>query len=127
MEKLILTDKMEIEIMLGASLGNITAVAQNFQELGTIAEALTTGGNLDAIQFSSDGAVTGEYTHMKPISPLFREVDIRDEKVVATLALREKTSLEKQLDRIESKQQLQDGAIEELGEVVSTLADGGEA
>lgn len=128
MEKLILTDKTEIEIQPGASLSNITAVAQDFQELGTIADALMVNGNLDVMQFTSDDAVTSEYSEMKLISPLFQNVDIQvDGSVIATFALREKTELERQLDRIESKQQIQDGAIEELGEVVSTLAEGGMA
>ena len=103
-------------------------MAQDFQKLGTIADALMVNGNLDVMQFTSDDAVTSEYSEMKLISPLFQNVDIQvDGSVIATFALREKTELERQLDRIESKQQIQDGAIEELGEVVSTLAEGGMA
>jgi len=128
MEKLILSDKTEIKVKPGASLGNITALVTGFTELGTVADALMVNGNLDVMQFTSDEAVTSEYSEMKLISPLFQNVDIQvDGSVIATFALREKTELERQLDRIESKQQIQDGAIEELGEVVSTLAEGGMA
>ena len=128
MEKLILSDKTEIKVKPGASLGNITALVTGFTELGTVADALMVNGNLDVMQFTSDEAVTSEYSEMKLISPLFQNVDIQvDGSVIATFALREKTELERQLDRIESKQQLQDGAIEELGEAVSTLAEGGMA
>ena len=60
-------------------------------------------------------------------TPLFRNVDIdNDGKVVANFSLREKTDIEKRLDAIEAGQTLQDGAIRDLGDVVSTIAEGGE-
>ncbi len=125
MGKLILSDKTEIEVKPGATLSNITAVAQDFQELGAIADALMVNGNLDVLQFTSDDIVTGEYTDMKLISPLFREVDIRDDCVAASFSVREKTELEKLKDKTEAEQRLQDGAIQEIGEMLSNLLEGG--
>ena len=125
MEKIILRNKTEIEIKPGASLGDITAVVADFTELGNVADTLKLEGNLDAVQFTSDGTITGEYTDMKLIAPMFRGVDVREYGITASFALEEKTEIEKRLDRIETSQHLQEGAIEELGEVVSTLAEGG--
>lgn len=125
MGKLILSDKTEIEIQPGASLSNITVLVTDFTELGIVADALMVNGNLDVLQFTSDDVVTGEYTDIKLISPLFREVDIRDDCVAASFSVREKTELEKLKDKTEEEQRLQDGAIQEIGEMLSNLLEGG--
>ena len=128
MEKMILSDNTEIEIKEGASIWDITAVANDFTALGTIAEALKKDKNLETVQFKTNDEVTGEYTDMILETPLFRNVDIDNDgkKVVANFSLREKTDIEKRLDAIEAGQTLQDGAIRDLGDVVSTIAEGGE-
>ena len=87
MEKMNLKNKTELEIMNGASLNAITAVADGWTALGEIAEALKESGNLDEVQFKTDETVTGEYRNMKLESPLFSAVDIaEDGKIHATLA-----------------------------------------
>ena len=127
MNKIVFTDNQEFDIKEGASLGAITAVVADFTALGTLADALTKPGNLNSIQFKTGDAVTGQYTDMKLESPLFKAVDIQDGKVLATFGIREKTETEKRLDALESGQEIQDGAIGDLGEVVSTIAEGGNA
>lgn len=127
MEKIVLKDNTEIEIKSGASLGSITAVVVDFAELGTIAEQITTPENLDNVRFKTDNTVTGEYTGMKLETPIFKAVDIQDGKVLATFSVREKTETEKRLDSLESGQQLQDGAIGDLGTVISDIVEGGNA
>jgi hypothetical protein len=127
MEKIVLKDNTEIEIKSGASLGSITAVVVDFAELGTIAGQITTPENLDSVRFKTDNTVTGEYTGMKLETPIFKAVDIQDGKVLATFSIREKTEIEKRLDALESGQQLQDGAIGDLGNVVSDIVEGGNA
>ena len=128
MEKIIFADNTQLEIKEGASLGSITAIVNDFASLGTVATALRTSGNLDGVQFVSGGQVTGEYSDMKLEAPLFRNVDTNKEgKVEATFSIREKTETEKRLDALEQGQGVQDGAIADLGEAVSTIAEGGEA
>lgn len=124
MEKIILTDNTEIEIKAGASLGAITASAADFTALGTVAVALTAPGNMDNVKFKVDETVTGEYTSMKLERPLFGVVDIVGDRVEATFSIREKTEVEKRLDALENGQEVQDGAITDLGDVVSTMAEG---
>ena len=97
----------------------------DFTELGAVADALMVNGNFDVLQFTSDGVVTGEYTDIKLISPLFREVDIQDDCITASFSVREKTELEKLKDKTEEEQRLQDGAIQEIGEMLSNLLVGG--
>lgn len=125
MEKLVLKNKTEITIKSGAGLAEITAIVDDFTALGNLATAINTPDNLKEVQFTSDDVVTGEYTDMKLLSPLFREVDCEGGKVVATFGIAEKTEIEKEIEMLKASQTLQDGAIKDLGDVVSVLAEGG--
>ncbi|MFR5739602.1 MAG: hypothetical protein ACLUEC_10530 [Coprococcus sp.] len=125
MDKMILTDKTEVVIKEGASLNNITTEVESFEALGNVAEALKKEGNLGIVQFLSGENVVGNYSDMVLESPLFREVDKQGETVTAVFALREKTNVEKRLDALEAGKSIQDGAIEDLGNVVSELSEGG--
>ena len=91
MEKIVLKDNTEIEILPGASLGETTVIVPEKKKKKTVAEALTKEGNLDTVQYKSEEQVTGEYKDMKLEIPLFREVGYTDDKkVVATFTIREK-------------------------------------
>ena len=115
MEKMIVKDKTEIEIMEGAALNAITAVTDDWTALGLIAEALKESGNLDEVQFKTDETVTGEYRNMKLESPLFSAVDIaEDGKIHATFGIRQKTEMELAIEQLQKGQGVQDGAIMEL-------------
>ena len=122
MEKMNLNDKTELEIMNGASLNAITAVANVWVALGVIAEVLKESGNLDEVRFKTDETVTGEYRNMKLESPLFSAVDIaEDGKIHATFGIRQKTEMELAIEQLQrqqaetnASQEIQDGAIMEL-------------
>lgn len=129
MDKMILADKTELEIKDGAAIGSITVAVDDFTALGTVAAALTKAGNLEAVQFSTDDSVTGEYTGMKLESPLFSAVDLVGGKVEATFGIREKTELEKRVDSLEGRTEtlegradVTEGALQEM--ILSTM--GGE-
>ena len=126
MEKMVVKNKTELEIMNGASLNAITAVADDWTALGTIAEALRESGNLDEVQFKTDETVTGEYQNMKLESPLFSAVDIaEDGKIHATFGIRQKTEMELAIEQLQrqqaetnASQEIQNGAILELAGIV---------
>lgn len=118
MEKIILKDKTELKIMDGAGLNEITAVVSDWAALGGVADALTTAGNLDDVQFTTDETVTGKYVDMILESPLFSAVDVVGDEIRATFAIREKTDVEKRLDAVESGQGVQDRAIMEMKEML---------
>ena len=129
MDKMILADKTELVIKEGAAIGSTTTVVDDFVALGTVAAALTKAGNLETVQFSTDGSVTGEYTGMKLESPLFTSVDLVGGKVEATFGIREKTELEKRVDSLEGRTEslegradVTEGALQEM--ILSTI--GGE-
>ena len=65
MQKMVLKDKTEMEILAGASIGNVTIVVNDFATLGTVAQALTKAGNLDSVQFKQEEQVIGTYTDLK--------------------------------------------------------------
>lgn len=130
MEKMVLKDKMELEIMEGAALSAITAVVGDWIALGVVAELLRETGNLDEVQFKTDETVTGEYRDMKLESPLFSAVNVaEDGKIHATFGIRQKTEMELAIEQLQrqqaemnASQEIQDGAIMELAGMV-----GGEA
>ena len=112
MEKMVLKNKMELEIMEGGALNAITVVADDWTALGLIAEALKESGNLDDVQFKTDETVTGEYQNMKLESPLFYAVDIaEDGKIHATFSIRKKTEMELAIEQLQKGQGVQDGAM----------------
>lgn len=69
MEKLILADNTEIQILDGASLGNISAEVENWAAAGNVITKLT-DENLKKVQFVSGEDVSGEYTDMTLITPV---------------------------------------------------------
>lgn len=78
---------------------------------------------MKAVQYKTNEQITGEYADMKLETPLFKEVDYTGEKkIMATFGIREKTELEKEIDKIKEQQEVQDGAILDLAGMV-----GGEA
>lgn len=125
MDKIIFADKTEFEIKEGASLGNVVVQVESFADLQGIADALTKAGNLKTVQFSHGDEVNGEFDDLTRVGMLFTGVDLVDGKVEATFSLREKTDVEKRLDAIEEGQNIQDGAIADLGDVVSSMTEGG--
>lgn len=122
MEKIIFTDNSSFEIKEGCSISEITAILSNFTSLNTLADMLLNSENLINIIFESNENITGKYSNMKLVKPLFHSVDIVDDKVEATFSLREKTELELEIDAIKSEQEIQDEAIAELGNVVSDMS-----
>jgi hypothetical protein len=126
MDKIKLKDDTEIQIQEGASPGNITVQVDNFADLGTVAESLLKNGNQDEVQFLTDDQVTGRYINMKLETPLFRYVDVSAGRIQATFGIRQKTEIEIAIEELRKGQTLQDGAIADLGDAVSTIAEGGE-
>lgn len=114
MQKIVLKDKIELEILAGASIGNATIVVNNFNALGTAAQALTKAGNLDSVQFKQEEQVIGAYTDLKLAGPLFTSVDKIEGKVRATISLREETETEKQIETLSKRADVTETALQEV-------------
>lgn len=120
---MILKNGTIIELEAGASLGALQVAAVGRAAMVATWEVLTPD-NLAAVQIKNgDGLVVGNYTNLVLVSET--SMVAADGTVLTTYNLREKNDEEKRLDALEEGKAVQDGAINDLGEVVGTLAEGG--
>ena len=122
MDKLKLKDGTVIEIEDGASLGNITHIAANEANAMFICGKVT-AENVEHLDFLHGDAVTGSYNHVVIAAPTTRE-EGENGAVIVRMHFREKTDVELRLDALEEGQTVQDGAIEDIGAVLSDMAEG---
>lgn len=122
MDKLKFTDGTIIDIEEGASLGEVTHIASNEANALFVCGKVT-AENVASLQFLHGEAVTGDYHNVVIAAPTTRE-DGENGAVVVRMHFREKTDLEIRVDVLEESQTVQDGAIEDLGLVVSDIAEG---
>lgn len=126
-DTLILKDNTVIELEAGASLADLSVAAADRAAMAA-AWAKLTPDNLAAVQIKNgDGLVVGNYADLILVSET--SVVASDGSILTTYHLREKTATERRLDALETGQSVQDGAINDLGDVTSTIADqiGGQA
>ena len=122
-DTMILKNGTIIELEAGASLGALQVAAVDRAAMAATWETLTPD-NLTTVQIKNgDGTVVGNYTDVVLVSET--SVIATDGAVLTTYSLREKTAEEKRLDALEEGQAVQDGAINDLGEAVGTIAEGG--
>lgn len=100
MEKIRFTNGTEFNIKDGARLDNVVLLLPDFASLEEVANILTTRGNLDTVQFLTNDNISGEYSGLVLITPLFQSVELVDGTVEASIFFREKTELEKKLEEL---------------------------
>ena len=126
-DKLILKDQTTIEIEAGASLSDITVLSSTKEEMIEKWDALTKD-NLSAVEVKNSEDVTiATYTELILVSET--SVILEDGAISTSFNLREKTDIEKLQEEVallKEGQEVQDGAISDLGTVVSEIATGGE-
>ena len=122
MDKLKFVDGTIIDIEDGASLGEVTHIATNEANAMYVCGKVT-AENVASLQFLHGEAVTGDYQNVIIAAPTTRE-NGEGETVIGRMHFREKTELELRVDALEESQEVQDGAIEDIGLVLSDLAEG---
>lgn len=122
MDKLKFTDGTIIDIEEGASLAEVTHIATNEANAMYVCGKVT-AENVSTLQFLHGDAVTGDYQNVVIAAPTTRE-DGEGETVIVRMHFREKTELELRVDALEESQAVQDGAIEDIGAVLSDMAEG---
>lgn len=122
MDKLKFADGTIIDIEEGASLGEVTHIASNEANALFVCGKVT-AENVASLQFLHGEAVTGDFQNVVIAAPTTRE-DGEGESVVVRMHFREKTDVELRLDALEEGQTVQDGAIEDIGAVLSDMAEG---
>lgn len=121
--KLVLADSTEINLEGGAALGYMKAHYADKAAMVADWNKLTVE-NLKAVQVLTDDVVVGNYSDMI----LENETSILqgDGSVDTVWNIREKTENEKlkeEIAALKEGREIQDGAIADLGEVVSTIAE----
>jgi len=128
-DTLILKDGTIIELEAGAGLGNMKVELEDLAELEELWDKITSE-NLKEVTIKNDaGMVCATYINLVAQKPLFRYLDKADSgKILAVFCLRQKTEMEMAIEELKAKQQILDGAVGDLGEVTSAMADqmGGE-
>lgn len=122
MDKLKFTDGTIIDIEEGASLGEVTHIATNEANALFVCGKVT-ADNVSHLEFFHGELLTGQYDNVVIAAPTTRE-DGEGEQVVVRMHFREKTDLEIRVDVLEESQEVQDGAIEDIGAVLSDMAEG---
>ncbi len=122
--RLVLVDGTEILLQEGSALGNIKVHYADREAMGADWDRLTVG-NLKTIQVMTDDVVTAGYQDM--ILESETSVLRNDGSLDTVWNIREKTETEKLLERVaalEEGHEVLDGAVGDLGAVVSEMAGG---
>ena len=123
-EKVILSDNTEIELEAGSYKGEWKVSSADRAEMVAVWEKLTEE-NLKSVQIKTeDGSVIGNYADMLLVAESSTVAE--DGSVKTVYALREKTMEEKLLERVkalELEKEVLNGAVSDLGEVTSVLAE----
>lgn len=118
-----LKDGTVIDLETGGSLGALQVAAADRAAM-LVTWAKLTSENLAVVQVKNgDGTVVGNHTDLVLVSET--SVVAADGTVLTSYCLRPKTGAEKRLDALETGQAVQSGAINDLGETVGALAEGG--
>lgn len=127
-DTMILKDGTIIELESSSSLGDIRVMAPDRTAMLAIWAQLTPD-NLSVVQIKNgDGLVAGNYTDL--VLDAETSVVASDGTVRTSYHLRPKTDLERlteRMDAVETGQDVQDGAINDLGTAVGEIAGGGMA
>lgn len=126
-DKLILKNGKEIEIEEGSSLGAISVVSATKSAMIKTWDTLTSANLKDIKIQTADGTEIGQYTDIV----LDNETSTvqSDGSILTVYHLRAKTEIEllkEEVAELRAGQEVQDGAISDLGEAVSEIAGGTE-
>lgn len=122
MDKLKFLDGSIIDIEDGATLSEVTHIASNEANALFVCGKVT-AENVEHLEFFHGELLTGQYDNVVIAAPTTRE-DGEGETVIVRMHFREKTDLEIRVDALKESQEVQDGAIEDIGLVLSDIAEG---
>lgn len=118
---MILKDGTTIELEEAASMSALRVLSADKIAMVATWDKLTEN-NLEAVQVKNGaGLVVGNYTALMLVSEI--SVVQEDGSILTSYNLREKTTVEKRLDSVEAGQEIQDGAINDLGTAVGEIAE----
>lgn len=120
-DKLILNNGTSIELEAGASLDALQVASGSREEMLSQWKMMN-AENLKKVTIQNGAGLTaGTYDSLVLVSET--SVVLADGSILTTYSLREKIEEEKRLDALEAGQEVQNGAISDLGMVTSTIAE----
>lgn len=120
-DKLILNNGTSIELEAGASLDALQVASGSREEMLSQWKMMN-AENLKKVTIQNGAGLTvGTYDSLVLVSET--SVALADGSILTTYSLQEKTEEEKRLDALEAGQEVQNGAISDLGMVTSTIAE----
>lgn len=125
-DKLILNNQTEIEIESVSSLSDIRVISETKYDMISTWDMLTEENLKEARIQNGDGVTVGRYSNLVLDSETSSIQN--DGTILTSFHLREKTEVEllrERVEQLENGQDVQDGAIADLGEAVSGLAEEG--
>ena len=122
-DKLILKDGSTIELEAGASLTALQVICRSADDVIPLWKRLTQENLQEVTVKNGADLIVGVYSEMVLIEPHIQATEQEDGTVKVLFGLREKTAEEKRLDALDEGQATQDGAIKDLGEATSDLAE----
>ena len=118
---MILNNGTSIELEAGASLDALQVASGSREEM-LCQWKMMNAENLKKVTIQNGAGLTvGTYDSLVLVSET--SVALADGSILTTYSLREKTEEEKRLDALEAGQEVQNGAISDLGMVTSTIAE----
>ena len=124
MDFLILKDETRIQIEPGSSLYNIQVIFLTKDELISTWDKMT-NENLKQVQIESNGNIIANYTNLVLVD--IKSSEQQDGTIKSIFNLREKTEtelLKEEVALLKAGYEIHDGAISDLGTVVSEIAGG---
>ena len=120
-DKLILNNGTSIELEAGASLDALQVASGSREEMLSQWKMMN-AENLKKVTIQNGAGLTiGTYDSLVLVSET--SVVLADGSILTTYSLREKTEEEKRLDALETRQEVQNGAISDLGMATSIIAE----
>ena len=125
-EKIILGNKVELPydsigfgtgtLAISFKAGDITTLEKSFRDAGQ--------NNLELIQqCDAEGHVQATHERYDIIREITKTIGATPEEDVVTVTLEQESLIEMRLRHLEAGQGIQDGAIQDLGDVVSGMAE----
>lgn len=122
MDKVILTDKTEFEVLENSSLSNIKINAEKSSDIKQVVHAFR-DENLTSVTFTHDGETTAKYSNLKYdfflCAPHFSEDGANDGTYDVSIFIRPKTKIEKAIDELKAGHEVNAKAIDDLASTVA--------
>ena len=122
MDKVILTDKTEFEVLENSSLSNIKIRLKKVSDIKKVVNAFR-DENLASVTFTHDGEATDKYLDLKYdtffCAPHLAEDGTNDGTYDVIMSIRPKTEMEKAIEALKAQQELTAAAIDDLASTVA--------